>query len=93
MLQWRHVPRILLESGGHAIKVTYPHGEKAALPGVEDAEDIFYQVGLCSLPLGAKVTSRRRSSHETSCQPSSLVPYSKRPCDAFVVIISDLLEN
>lgn len=26
-------------------------------------------------------------------QPSSLVPYSERPYDVFVVIISDLLEN
>lgn len=90
MLQRRHVLSVRMESGENAVKCSKE--KKQPLPGVEVAGDI-YQVGMCSLPfvaVGAKMTSK--SSHETSCPANSLVPYSERPYEVFVMI-SDLLEN
>lgn len=91
MLQWRHVLSVRMESGENAVKCSKE--KKQPLPGVEVAGDID-QVGMCSLPfvaVGAKMTSR--SSHETSCPANSLVPYSERLYEVFVVMISDSLEN
>lgn len=51
-------------------KVTSAYSGKAESARCVNAEDIFHQMDVYSLPfaeIGAKVTSKGRSSHKTAC--------------------------